>query len=156
MNRGLVSLVLLAGALATSCGGSSSGDAAAPAASSSPSAVSSAATSVTPMPGIEASPAPAGFPVGGYTRVITFAERLDGKWALALKPDGTYVLSRSSGDTVGGAYSVPSAGRLIIHGEVCPATFTYKTTTRGITLTDTGDCDDADLHTLFNGEWSTA
>jgi hypothetical protein len=155
VNRHALCLVVLTGALVTSCGGSSGKDEAAPPASSP--AVTSASPDTPEADPVPASPAPAGFPAGTYTRTVKFTGRLDGVWTLKLNADGSYVIARTSGgDILNGTYSVPATGRLIAHGEVCSATYTYKTTSGGLALTDTGGCADEDLHDLLNAEWLKA
>ena len=151
MNRRALCLGLLAGALATSCGGSSGGDAAAPPASESP----SAAASATPVPELVASPAPAGFPTGDYARVVKLQGDIDGRWLLALKPDGRYEFTDPESRPFGGTYDVTGT-RVVWHDPECgDGTYTFTKTAAGVSFAEvTPDACAEDRHALLAGhEW---
>lgn len=151
MNRRRLCLALLATALATSCGGSSDSDATAPAPSESPSAV----TSVTPMPDLVASPAPAGFPAGDYARVVKLQGDIDGRWLLSLKADGRYQFTDPQSRPLDGTFEVVGT-RMVWHDADCgDGTYTFAKTAAGLSFTEvTPDACAEDRHALLAGhEW---
>ena len=146
--RAAVTAALLV-ALGSGCGGASDATDAAASQTSAASPTSAA---------LSTQPAPAGFPVGTYSRLVKFEGQLDGRWEVALDADGTFRFTDPAGGGFDGTFEVPATGRLVLHGPDCPdpAPYTYASTSGGLKFVDAGndECDDGTRHALLGGyEW---
>lgn len=138
------------------CGASSDG---APAAQSS----AVAPAPVTPAPitsaaGLQAHPAPAGFPAGDYARVVKLQGDLDGRWQLSLKADGRYQFTDPQSRPLDGTFEVTGTQMVWHDGECGDGTYTFRKTATGLTFTEvTPDACTDDRHALLAGqEWGKA
>jgi hypothetical protein len=134
---------------ATGCGASSSGAV--------PSAADGTPAPLTAVPGLQAHPAPSGFPAGEYTRTVTLQGEMDGRWRLTLRPDGRYLFQAPQNGSLEGTFDV-TGPRIVLHEDCGDGAYTFATTAAGLAFTevDTAPCQE-DWHVLLAGhEWAKA